>query len=249
MSLDITSVLKDWQFSAEDICVRKIQGLDGREKLQVRVDLGVLQMEITGRPDGTCPHNRDSVLDHYLARLADYRARHGADQGFQLGEEACAELGQEGLQYTCLLSLEDYSGVVRDTAHNMAILDLVEAFAENEDYRLSFGQYRPYVIMIHTRARGELRLQQDDHDGALQVAEKGMAAIRSFFQTFSDPELTQMNEELQALESWSEEIRNSRPVDLKQRLVDQLQEAIAEEKYEQAAELRDRLRKLSPIGS
>ena len=35
---------------------RKIVGEDGKEKLQVRLDLGLLQMELNGRPDGERPH-------------------------------------------------------------------------------------------------------------------------------------------------------------------------------------------------
>ena len=53
---DISRILNNWEFNAEDICARKIVGQDGREKLQVRVDLGMLQMNLDGRPDGTRPH-------------------------------------------------------------------------------------------------------------------------------------------------------------------------------------------------
>ena len=52
MSLDLNTILKDWPYESGTVKVRKITGLDGREKLQLRVDLGLLQMEITGRPDG-----------------------------------------------------------------------------------------------------------------------------------------------------------------------------------------------------
>src|SRR5438093_71165 len=52
MSLDLNTILKDWPHENGHVKVRKITGLDGREKLQLRVDLGVLQMEVTGRPDG-----------------------------------------------------------------------------------------------------------------------------------------------------------------------------------------------------
>ncbi len=57
MSLDLNSLLKDWPHESGAIKVRKIIGLDGNEKLQLRIDLGVLQMEMTGRPDGQRPHN------------------------------------------------------------------------------------------------------------------------------------------------------------------------------------------------
>jgi len=253
MNPDLDWLLRNWKFDPEDICARKIEGLDGRRKLQVRVDLGVLQMELAGRPDGTRPHGYDTSLDYHLSRLESHRAAHDTDEEFKLDEEACGELGQEGFhyyqRYTCLMSLEDYEGVIRDTSHNIAIFDFVKAFAEDEEFQLSFEQYRPYVIMIRTRARGEIRLREGDHDGALATVGKGVKEIRAFFEAFGDPELVDSSEEIQALEAWAEEIRSDKPSDLKQRLSDQLREAIAEERYEQAAELRDRLRRLRRISS
>ena len=248
MKKDITSVFKDWAFDPKDICARKITGLDGRKKVQVRLDLGLLQMELNGRPDGTRPHGHDSVLDYHLDRLDTHRDGNGSDEGFSLDEEASADLGREGLlyyhRYICLLRLGDYEAVVRDTSHSLAIFDLVKAYAEDEEDKLSFEQYRPYVIMIHTRARGEICLQREDYDGALEVVKEGIDEIRSFFAVFDEPELTESNEELQALEAWAEEIQRGRPMSVKQRLTQQLQEAIAEEAYEKAARLRDRLRSL-----
>ena len=38
MSLDLNTVLKDWPYESGTVKVRKITGLDGREKLQLRVD-------------------------------------------------------------------------------------------------------------------------------------------------------------------------------------------------------------------
>ena len=57
MSLDLNSLLKDWPHETGAIKVRKIIGLDGLEKLQLRIDLGILQMELSGRTDGQRPHN------------------------------------------------------------------------------------------------------------------------------------------------------------------------------------------------
>jgi len=68
MSLDLNTILKDWPHENGNVKVRKITGLDGREKLQLRVDLGVLQMEVTGRPDGERPHNCESLLEYHQRR-------------------------------------------------------------------------------------------------------------------------------------------------------------------------------------
>ena len=245
MNKDISFIFEDWAFDPSDICARKITGLDGREKLQVRLDLGVLQMELTGRPDGKCPFECATALDAFLDRLEAHRTAHDSDETFRLDADACAELGQESLlyyhRYICLLRLGDYEAVIRDTQHCLAIFDLVRSYAEDEEDRLSFEQYRPYVVMIHTRARGEIRLQKEDFDGALSVIQGGIDHIRSLADQLEDME---SNEELEALEAWAEEIRQERPISLQQRLKQQLQDAIAEERYELAARLRDRLRSL-----
>ena len=53
MSKDLGPILGDWPHEPGQITVRKIRGTDGRVKIQLRVDLGLLQMEADGRPDGS----------------------------------------------------------------------------------------------------------------------------------------------------------------------------------------------------
>ena len=52
-SLD--QLLANWPFSPGQVLVRQIQGADGRDVLQMRVDMGIMQMEIVDRPDGVQP--------------------------------------------------------------------------------------------------------------------------------------------------------------------------------------------------
>lgn len=68
MSKDITTILAGWDFNPDELQVRIIAGDDGRERIQTRVDLGVLQMELAGRPDGQKPHGFESLLDFYEAQ-------------------------------------------------------------------------------------------------------------------------------------------------------------------------------------
>src|SRR5437867_1758442 len=96
MSLDLNTILKDWPHENGTIKVRKIIGLDGRQKLQLRLDLGVFQMEVIGRPDGQRPHNCESLLAYHQSR-----AVRAEEQGanYELSPEQCTELQQEGIQY------------------------------------------------------------------------------------------------------------------------------------------------------
>ena len=65
MSNDLSKVLGEWQFRPDEVLVRIVPGDDGRGKVQLRVDLGILQMEMDGRPDGHRPEGFESWLDYY----------------------------------------------------------------------------------------------------------------------------------------------------------------------------------------
>ena len=64
LSQDIRAILAGWAFDPNQIQVRVIAGDDGTEKIQMRIDLGLLQMEINGRPDGQRPNGSESILDY-----------------------------------------------------------------------------------------------------------------------------------------------------------------------------------------
>ena len=124
MNFDISSLLEQWDYQPGQVVVRKFRGKDGIDKVQLRVDLGLLQMNATGRPDGKRPFGRESLLEHYLAQREKFRSEHGGDdKEFRLGPEDCARLQQEAIQYhhryICLFQLEDFDAVIRDTDRNL----------------------------------------------------------------------------------------------------------------------------------
>ncbi len=135
MSLDLNSILRDWPHESGSIKVRKIAGLDGREKLQLRVDLGVLQMELTGRPDGRRPHNCESLLEYHQKRAARIEQK---GEAYQLTPEQCAELQQEGIQYyhryLSLFQINDFEGVMRDTQRNLDLFTFVAEHTDREEF-------------------------------------------------------------------------------------------------------------------
>jgi hypothetical protein len=98
-SKDITPVLRGWDYEPGTINVRKVSGIDGSPKLQMRQDLGLLQMEMTGRPDGRRPHGYESLLEYFETQLADHRRRNGTEEGFHLGRTQCQSLRDEAMMY------------------------------------------------------------------------------------------------------------------------------------------------------
>lgn len=72
MSMDLTEILEEWPYEGGQINVRVIEGDDGEPKIQMRLDLGLLQMEVSGRPDAQRPNNCESLLEYFESVLDDY---------------------------------------------------------------------------------------------------------------------------------------------------------------------------------
>jgi len=253
-SKDITPVLRGWSYEPGVINVRKIHGTDGAPKVQMRLDLGLLQMEMNGRPDGVRPHGCESLLEYYEKQLHEHQRRHGTELGFHLSSTQCASLREEAVmyyhRYLSLFVLEEFSGVVRDTARNLRLLELCGKFAEDEQDRLVLEQYRPYIVMMHTRARASLLSHEGKHAEALQSVEEGLEQIREFFVRFGQDEAYADSNEVRVLKRFARDIRRKLPVNPVTRLQRKLQKAVKEERYEDAARLRDKISQMqaqSPV--
>jgi hypothetical protein len=244
-SKDITPVLKGWDFEGGTLNVRKVAGLDGKAKLQMRVDLGLLQMEMTGRPDGARPHGCESLLDYFEQLLADHRTQHGTELGFQLDSTQCQLLREEAAmyyhRYLSLFVLEEFAGVVRDTARNLRVLDICGLYADDEQDRLVLEQYRPYITMMHTRARASILSHDHKFGEALKAVDSGLETIRKFFVNFGQEQAFGRSNEVRVLKRLAREIRRKLPVNPVDRLKRKLARAIKTEKYEEAARLRDKI--------
>src|SRR6266571_1554302 len=232
MSLDLNTILKDWPYESGTVKVRKITGLDGREKLQLRVDLGVLQMEITGRPDGRRPHNCESLLEYHQKRAARIEQK---GEAYQLTPEQCAELQQEGIQYyhryLSLFQINDFEGVMRDTQRNLDLFTFVAEHTDREEFSWSLQQFRPYVLMMNTRARASILLGEGKFAEAMLEIQRGRDAISDFFQHSNFPELAAKSSEIAFLDEWLEEVRAKRPLSKLEIMQREMETAIASELY------------------
>src|SRR3954464_5699644 len=249
MSFDISHLLEQWDYEAGQVVVRKFKGKDGLEKIQLRVDLGLLQMNAQGRPDGKRPFGYPTVYDYYQSKLKQYAAKHdGSHDGFVLKGEECAKLQLEFLQfhhrYICFLQLEDYEGATRDTGRNLEVVDFVEKFADAAEMAWSLQQFRPQVLMVRTRALATQKLDAENHKGAIRDVEEGLESIRDFYQKFGRADLQEQSSEMQALQNWLNELESSRPMTKREKLEMDLNEAVKREDYEAAAKVRDALRNL-----
>src|SRR4051812_47273039 len=161
--MDITQALRGWAFQPGQVNVRLIRGNDGKPKLQLRLDLGLLQMELDGRPDGKRPHRAPTELDFQRKKLQSHEKRCGSDAGFHLTPRDCQALREESAmfyhRYLSLFVLEQYPAVIRDTQHNLDVLDLCRKYGTSDYDRMCLEQYRPYIFMMNTRAKACEALQ------------------------------------------------------------------------------------------
>jgi tetratricopeptide (TPR) repeat protein len=250
MSKDLTVLLQGWDYNSNEVTVRRIIGADGREKIQMRLDLGVLQMEISGRPDGKRPHGFESLFHYHLAARDEGEGAESLGWSeWTLDGDACSDLKQEAMQYyyryLSLFHLGDYHDVIRDTERNIQVFDLIRDFAEDEQDRSSLEQFRPYVLMMNARAKACLALEDKRYDRALEIIEDGVEAIRDFFRGVEREDLAELCREIQFLEEWRERIENNRPLTAVDRIRRELSMAVESEDYERAAELRDQLRAIA----
>jgi hypothetical protein len=249
MSFDISSLLDQWDYQPGQVVVRKFHGNDGLEKIQLRVDLGMLQMNAQGRPDGKHPYGRETLLEYYQSQLEKFQTeRRGDDKEFRLTPEDCGRLQQEAIQfhhrYICLFQLEDYEGVLRDTARNLKVFDFVQHHAGSEEIAWALQQFRPQLLMMRIRARGAVALKAGRYEQVLKLVESGLEEIRQFYREHERLDLMEQSGEILSLESWLQEIQNKKPLSPRERLENALNEAVKNEDYEKAAQVRDALKNL-----
>jgi hypothetical protein len=251
MSKDLNDLLRDWPYQPGQLQVRKIVGNDGKPKLQLRLDMGILQMEMTGRPDGHRPHDVESSLIYQQERSRETEA---SGQKFTLTPDEVADLQAEGIQfyhrYVALYQLEDWKGVMRDTRRNLEMFNFVVKYSPSEEVAWTVDQFRPYVLMMNTRAKAYLALGKDDFDSAIGHVERGIEKIERFLRDHQHPELAEENAEVTVLREWLKELQQkvsskpTVPASPIEQMRKEMEKAVRAEQYERAAELRDAIKAL-----
>ncbi|HCK41778.1 MAG TPA: DNA helicase UvrBC [Planctomycetaceae bacterium] len=234
-SLD--QLLANWPFSPGQVLVRQIQGADGRDVLQMRVDMGIMQMEIVDRPDGVQPEGFNTYFD-YLLSLS-----FAEGESFEINEEQCQEIDREFYQFyhrrICWLTLKKYPEAVQDAQHTLSLMDFSSAFAPDPQWALLHEQYRPFVMFHKIQAAALIDLEQNDPASAIDVIDKGLQELAGVFDKYDASD----HYEEDAFVVKLREMRASivEHYELSASLAEQLAEAIAAEQYELAAKLRDRM--------
>jgi hypothetical protein len=242
MSQDIDGALKGWEYKPGVVQARLVQAAGGRQVLQMRLDLGVLQIETTARPDGTQPHGYPTYFD-YLRQQERVAAR--ADHSFALSEEQCQEADREFVQFyhrrICWLALRNYSRAVADADHTLAFMDFVRDHSPSEEYTQAHEQYRGFVLFQRTQAAAARAVEKDDAEGAIDEIRAGLEKLRAFFAAYEVEEQMEEDGMVQQLRKMERSLRQVHGIE--STLKEQLDAAVANEEYEAAARLRDALKR------
>jgi len=231
-------LLSRWVFDPNTLNSRMVKGRDGRDVIQMRVDMGVLQLETTGRPDGAQPNGCETYLDYLQGVLL-------IDPDRKLSEGECGEVDREFMQFyhrrICWLRLQYYQRAVMDADHTLRLMDVSDKMSPDEEWTGTHEQYRPFVLFHRTQAAALAQLDETSAEVAVEEINSGLATIRTFFNKHEAEEHFEDDELVVRLVELRESLRNEYSVG--KTLLERLTEAVEQERYELAAELRDQLSK------
>jgi hypothetical protein len=237
-SKNIDDLLQSWNYDPDRLNVRICKGNDGREILLMRIDMGVLQLETNGRPDGSMPGGSETYLDH----LVGLSFHEGGN--LVLDEEQCYEVDREFVQFyhrrICWLQLNRFDRAVRDADHTLNLMDFCRSHSPDDQWTMSHEQYRPFVTFHRIQAAALAKLEENGGpEVAIEEINRGLEKMQTLFEELGIVEHFDDDELVKRLIELREDLRDK--FEVGRTLQEQLDAAVASEQYELAARLRDEL--------
>jgi hypothetical protein len=233
----LDDLFNDWPYEFGEVSARIVRGADGRDVLQLRVEMGVLQMETTGRPDGSRPGGCDTCFDWLQAKAAE------EGDAFVLDQRRCLEIDREFVQFfhrrVAWLALRQFDRAVADADHTLSLMDFSSLHAPDPAWAEMHEQYRPFVLFHRTQAAALATLERGGAEAAIAAIDAGMESIR---RVLARDEVSDDGDEDELLEKLAEmRAAVAEHYDVQPSLKERLADAIAAEQYELAAQLRDQI--------
>jgi len=239
----IDDILRKWPYAGEEESVRIVKGDGGRDVLQMRIDLGVLQLETEGRPDGSEPEGAKTYYDYLVLQ----NLRHGDDEEdrFVMTEEQCDEVDREFVQFyhrrICWLQMGEFGNAAKDADHTLNLMDFCRDHSPDEQWTMSHEQYRPFVLFHRSQAAALSSLDDKGPEDAINELSQGLDQLREIFVQYEAEDHFDEDELVARLIELREKLRED--YEIGRTIYEQLSDAVANEKYELAAQLRDKLAK------
>jgi len=231
MESDLTNLLRDFAFEPGRVNARLIRCPDGREVLQVRVELGVLQMECSGRPDGGEP-----LLDALLR--SQNRVLSASDAA-----ALRLELGQYQHRALAFLAVGEPHRALLDAERLLAGTEVVCRLALPAEREWAEGA-RFSVVVLRTRCEAASLTVGGRPREAAGAIDRGIALLREAAERVGIAESFDSLGDVLALRSLRDTLVPQLPPAQRAELEARLRAAIIAENFELAAILRDELRLL-----
>ena len=239
---DIDFILQDWEYKP-GIQPRLVQTDTGRQVIQMRVELGVLQIEIVGRPDGARPHGFPTYFQ-YLQDQARIAQKTG--QTFVLSEEQCQEADREFVQFyhrrMCWLQRADMPGPWPMPIIRSASWTSWPVHSPSDEYLQAHEQYRGFVLFPADPGGGRpgSRKETPGTEPSMRSATGLESLLCVLLPATNWRSRWKRTAWCAAPPCFEGAFRNQ--YQIKATLEEQLQEAIADKDYERAARLRAALK-------
>ncbi len=259
MTKDLDEILKRWPLDIKCVTARIVKGYDGHPQLQLRLDCGILQMFLDGRPDGVKPHKCQTFLE-YLERQTNEEAGAEADpeETSRAWRRAWPELDREMTQYYHRrlgllavarkaqeekddeLARHCYRRATRDAEYTLHAMDFIRDHSDDEEHIENHERFRPFVLWHWTIAQTQQRIIDKDFDEAIEQVKQGMGNIAKVYEDHGLTKWLKHDPSMAELRILEKEIRSLYGIEAT--LNEQLQQALASEDYENAAKIRDQLK-------
>jgi len=240
---DLTDLLHRWPDVPGAPMVRIVKAVDGRQVVQRRIEMGVIQMEMSGRPDGHRPDGVESVLDAFRMRWRDGPANPSEDEL----AEAMVEARQYLQRAVAQAMLGQLTAAGQDALHARCVLAFGADRRLGADARDAFS-LTAQAILLWVRAEVANALRERGGTGAIAAIDRGLDELSAMLgghhlgeSAFDGTIGSGVPGFLRALRaSLVPKLPSSQREELRRRL----EEAIRAENFELATILRDELRQM-----
>lgn len=249
MTLDLDELTMGWDCPAGELRARTVTGRDGQELLQLRVDLGVMQMFPDGRPDGEryrgLPTARDYIEHEMRVGGEDISPDDWEELERELVQLNYRRMAYSAVSEDALRANEDgdarrfIMSALRDIERCLGVVRLL---ANHAPLKHEHASIRPTLVFDQARLSAQLKIIEGYYEDAVEQADLGAGSLETLLtQLGYDEDACEDDPGLRYLRGLGEQLR--REYGIARTLRERLDEAIENEDFELAAELRDELRR------
>lgn len=249
MTLDLDELTDGWNTPPGEMRARLVRGSDGETFIQIRLDLGLMQLAPSGRPDGMRYRGFPSACDYCEHELRVTQCELEAIDWAEL-ERELEQFNYRRLAYSHLAedALRDNDNAAT-RRYLRAALDDVAACQSRARLLNDAGRapqvaqpLRPTLAFDQARLLTQWELLDGRFEEAVEQAEDGAAALKTLLAALGyEPEAIAEDIGVTYLSELSRKLRTE--YGITQTLRERLAEAIEAEDFETAAELRDTMQR------